>query len=82
LDKTLFVKETGGNVMIAQIFGDNILFGGMSDQMVQHLALEMESRFAMVLVGELSYFLGLQVKQMEDSTFISQSIHYKKTMHY
>jgi hypothetical protein len=78
LDKTLFVKETGGNVMIAQIFDDNILFGRMSDQMVQHLALEMESRFVMVLVGELSYFLGLQVKQMEGSTFISQSIYTKK----
>jgi hypothetical protein len=78
LDKTLFVKETGGNIMIAQIFGVNILSGGMSDQMVQHLTLELDSKFAMVLVGELSYFLGLQVKQMEGSTFISQSKYTKK----
>jgi hypothetical protein len=34
LDKTLFIKQTGSNIMIAQIFGDNLLFGGMSDMMV------------------------------------------------
>ena len=59
--------------MIAQIYVDDIVFGGMSDQMVQHFVLQMQSEFEMSLVGELSYFLGLQVKQMEDSIFISQS---------
>jgi hypothetical protein len=33
----------------------------------------MQSEFEMSLVGELTYFLGLQVKQMEDSIFLSQS---------
>jgi isocitrate lyase len=41
--------------------------------MVQHFVQQMQSEFEMSLVGELSYFLGLQVKQMEDSIFISQS---------
>jgi hypothetical protein len=80
LDKTLFIKQTGSNIMIAQIFGDNVLFGGMSDLMVQHLTLEMDSKFEMVLVGELSHFLGLQVKQVKDSTSISQSKYTKKLM--
>jgi hypothetical protein len=71
LDRTLFLKEVSSNFMIAQIFCDNILFGGVSDPMVQHLAHEMESKFAMVLVGELSYFLGLQVRKMENSTSVS-----------
>jgi dTDP-glucose pyrophosphorylase len=59
LGKPLSIKETVGNIMIALVFGDNILFGGMSNLMVQHLTEEMDSKFAMVLVGELSYFLGL-----------------------
>jgi hypothetical protein len=59
--------------MIAQIYVDDIVFGGMPDQMVQHFVQQMQSEFAMSLVGELSYFLGLQVKQMEHSIFISQS---------
>ncbi len=72
-DKTLFVKEEKGKLMIAQIYVDDIVFGGMSDTMVQHFVHQMQSEFEMSLVGELTYFLGLQVKQMEDTIFISQS---------
>jgi hypothetical protein len=59
--------------MIAQIYVDDIVFGGMSDRMIKHFVDQMQSEFEMSLVGELTYFLGLQVKQMEDSIFLSQS---------
>ena len=59
--------------MIAQIYVDDIVFGGMSNEMLQHFVQQMQSEFEMSLVGELTYFLGLQVKQMEDSIFLSQS---------
>ena len=59
--------------MVAQIYVDDIVFGGMSEQMVEHFVRQMQSEFEMSLVGELTYFLGLQVKQMEDSIFLSQS---------
>jgi hypothetical protein len=59
--------------MIAQIYVDDIFFGGMSNTMVQHFVKQMQSEFEMSLVGELTYFLGLQIKQMEDTIFISQS---------
>jgi hypothetical protein len=72
-DKTLFVKEENGKLMIAHIYVDDIVFGGMSSQMVQHFVHQMQSEFEMSLVGELTHFLGLQVKQMEDTIFISQS---------
>ncbi|MCI03624.1 gag-pol polyprotein, partial [Trifolium medium] len=79
-DKTLFVKEEGGKLMIAQIYIDDIVFGGMFDQMVQHFVKQMQSEFEMSLVeeltfflGELTFFLGLQVKQIGDTIFISQS---------
>lgn len=55
------------------------MFGGMSSEMVQHFVEQMQSKFEMSLVGELTYFLGLQVKQMDDSFFISQS-KYAKNM--
>ncbi|CAJ2654309.1 unnamed protein product [Trifolium pratense] len=71
-DKTLFVREEKGKLMIAQIYVDDIVFGGMSRQMVEHFVHQMQSEFEMSLVGELTYFLGLQVKQMEDTIFISQ----------
>ncbi|MCH92777.1 gag-pol polyprotein [Trifolium medium] len=72
-DKNLFVKEEGRKLMIAQIYVDDIVFGGMSDQMVHHFVQQMHLEFEVSLVGELTFFLGLQVKQMEDSIFISQS---------
>ena len=37
IDKTLFVKNEAGKLMVAQIYVDDIVFGGMSDQMVEHL---------------------------------------------
>ena len=69
----MFVREMDGKLMIAQIYVDDIVFGGMLDQMVQHFVKQMQSEFEMSLVGELTFFLGLQVRQMEDSIFISQS---------
>ncbi|XP_050875823.1 uncharacterized mitochondrial protein AtMg00810-like [Lathyrus oleraceus] len=72
IDKTLFLKENDGKLMIAQIYVDDIVFGGISDEMVQHFVKQMQSEFEMSLVGELTYFFGLQVKQMEDSIFLCQ----------
>jgi len=76
-DKTLFVKKDKGRLMITHIYVDDIVFGGMLNQMVQHFVHQMRSEFEMSLVGELTYFLGLQVKQMEDTIFISHSKHAK-----
>ena len=72
-DKTLFVRQEEGKLMIAQIYVDDIVFGGMTDALVKQFVHQMQSEFEMSLVGELTYFLGLQVKQMEDTIFISQS---------
>ncbi|XP_058774832.1 uncharacterized mitochondrial protein AtMg00810-like [Vicia villosa] len=58
--------------MVAQIYVDDIVFGGMLDEMVQHFVKQMQSEFEMSMVGELTYFLRLQIKQMEDSIFICQ----------
>lgn len=56
------------------------MFGGMSNEMVQHFVKQMQSEFEMSLVGELTYFLGLQVKQMEDSIFLCQSKYARSIM--
>jgi len=70
-DKTLFVKDDNGRLMIAHIYVDDIVFGGISNKMILHFIQQMQSEFKMNLVGELTYFLGLQVKQIEDTIFIS-----------
>ncbi|XP_050902770.1 uncharacterized mitochondrial protein AtMg00810-like [Lathyrus oleraceus] len=66
--------------MIAQLYVDDIMFRGMSNQMVQHFVRHMQSEFEMSLVDELTYFLGLQVKQIDDTIFISQSKYAKRVV--
>ena len=45
VDKTLFVKNDKGKLMIAQIYVDDIVFGGISDKMVEHFVHQMKSEF-------------------------------------
>lgn len=52
---------------------DDTIFGSVSDILVEEFVNHMKSEFEMSLVGELNYFLGLQVKQLEDGIFVSQS---------
>ncbi|KAK2369702.1 secreted RxLR effector protein [Trifolium repens] len=63
-DEPKFVKLEKVKFTIAQIYLDDIVFGGMSNRMVQHFVKQMQSEFEISLVGKLTYFLGLQIKQM------------------
>ena len=51
---------------------DDIVFGSTIDHLAHEFSEEMKRKFEMSMVGELNYFLGLQVKQWEDGIFISQ----------
>ncbi|CAM8917661.1 unnamed protein product [Rhodiola kirilowii] len=73
VDKMLFIKHTRSDFIIAQIYVDDIVFGSSNQKMVDKFVELMQSEFKMSIVGELSYFLGLQVKQKMDGIFISQS---------
>ena len=55
------MKDDNGRLMIAQIYVDDIVFGGISNKTVQHFVHQMQSEFEMRLVGDLNYFLSLQV---------------------
>ena len=50
---------------------DDIVFGSTIDDLAQEFLEEMKKEFEMSMVGELNYFLGLQVKQRKNETFIS-----------
>ena len=73
VDQTLFIKNVDSHIIIAQIYVDDIIFGSTSESEVKIFVDQMKSEFEMSMVGELTFFLGLQVKQMEEGTFVSQS---------
>ena len=51
---------------------DDIVLGSTIDHLTQEFSKEMKKEFEMSMVGELNYFLGLQVQQRKDGIFISQ----------
>ncbi|KAK4848808.1 hypothetical protein QYF36_017638 [Acer negundo] len=73
VDKTLFIKKDKNELFIAQIYIDDIVFGSTNKTNVQHFVKVMSHEFEMSLVGELSYFLGLQIRQLNDEIFITQA---------
>nr|GEW32523.1 retrovirus-related Pol polyprotein from transposon TNT 1-94 [Tanacetum cinerariifolium] len=72
IDKTLFIKKDKKDIMLVQVYVDDIIFGSTKKSWCDEFEALMKSRFQMSSMGELTFFLGLQVKQKEDGTFISQ----------
>ena len=71
-DRTLFVKKDENYLLVAQVYVDDIVFGTTIDARAIEFFKEMKKEFEMNTVEELTFFLGLQVKQRKDGTFISQ----------
>ena len=78
VDKTLFIQKTNDSILIAQIYVDDIVFGSTCNSFTEEFANLMKSEFEMSMVGELNFFLGLQVKQLTDGMFISQTKYAKE----
>jgi hypothetical protein len=65
VDRTLFTLKDGNDFLLIQIYMDNIIFGGPSHSLVSSFQEIMENKFQMSMMGELTFFLGIQVKQMK-----------------
>jgi hypothetical protein len=72
-DNTLFTKKDGESILLIQIYVDDIIFGSNDTALAERLSKLMSSEFEMSLMGELNFFLGLQIKQTSDGIFICQS---------
>ncbi|GJV25491.1 retrovirus-related pol polyprotein from transposon TNT 1-94 [Tanacetum coccineum] len=66
VDNTLFTKKKSSNLIIVQIYVDDIIFGSTCQDMCDDFAKIMHDEFEMSMMGELNFFLGLQIKQMVD----------------
>jgi hypothetical protein len=72
VDTTLFTKDIDGDLFICQIYVDDIIFGSTNDTLSHEFATMMSRKFEMSMIGELNFFLGFQIKQMDYETFVSQ----------
>ncbi|GJS35214.1 retrovirus-related pol polyprotein from transposon TNT 1-94 [Tanacetum coccineum] len=73
VDNTLFTKKKGSNLIIVQIYVDDIIFGSTCQELCDDFAKIIHNEFKMSMMGELNFFIGLQLKQMEDGIFFNQS---------
>ncbi|GKD22587.1 putative ribonuclease H-like domain-containing protein, partial [Tanacetum coccineum] len=72
LDKTLFIRREKGDTLLVQVYVDDIIFGSTKKSLCTEFEKMMHKKFQMSSKGELTFFLGLQVKQKEYEIFISQ----------
>jgi hypothetical protein len=72
-DPTLFTKTIAKDLFVCQIYVDDIIFGSTNKSTCEEFSRIMIQKFEMSMMGELKYFLGFQVKQLQDDTFISQT---------
>ncbi|GJX63234.1 putative ribonuclease H-like domain-containing protein [Tanacetum coccineum] len=72
IDKTLFIKRHKGDILLVQVYVDDIIFGSTKKELCIAFEKLMHEKFQMSSMGELTFFLGLKVKQKKDGIFISQ----------
>nr|GEV83295.1 putative ribonuclease H-like domain-containing protein [Tanacetum cinerariifolium] len=72
IDQTLFIKRQKGDILLVKVYVDDIIFGSTNKDLCKAFKKLMKDKFQLSSVGELTFFLGLQVKQKSDGIFISQ----------
>ncbi|GKC83693.1 retrovirus-related pol polyprotein from transposon TNT 1-94 [Tanacetum coccineum] len=80
VDNTLYTKKKSSNLIIIQIYVDGIIFCSTCQDMCDEFSKIMHDEFEMSMMGELNFFLGLQIKQMEDGIFFYQSKYIKEML--
>ncbi|GJV95135.1 retrovirus-related pol polyprotein from transposon TNT 1-94 [Tanacetum coccineum] len=73
VDPTLFTRRHGGDILLIQVYVDDIIFVSTNPDFSKRFANLMKNNFEMSMMGELKFFLGLQVHQSPRGIFISQS---------
>nr|GEY99200.1 uncharacterized mitochondrial protein AtMg00810-like [Tanacetum cinerariifolium] len=80
IDQTLFIKKQKRDILLVQIYVDDIIFGATNKDLCKSFEKLMKDKFQMSSMGELTFFLGIQVKQKKDGIFISQDKYVAKIL--
>ncbi len=80
MDSNLYIKHEGDDLLIVLVYVDDIIFGCTNNSSIEWFANSMQSEFEMSMIGELVYFLGLQISQKPEGLFISQEKYLKEML--
>ncbi|GKC93400.1 retrovirus-related pol polyprotein from transposon TNT 1-94, partial [Tanacetum coccineum] len=73
MDPTLFIRRQGKDLLLVQIYVDDIIFASTTPELCDQFSRIMCSQFKMSMMGKISFFLGLQISQSPRGIFIIQS---------
>lgn len=73
IDKTLFITKTEHDILLVQIYVDDIISGSTNVSLWKELYETMKNEFEMSVMGERKYFTGLQIHKSKKVTFINQA---------
>nr|GEV08981.1 copia protein [Tanacetum cinerariifolium] len=73
IDPTLFTRCFDDDILVVHVYVDDIIFGSTNPRYATLFSDLMKSRFEMSRIGEMTFFLGLQVNQSPSGIFINQS---------
>jgi hypothetical protein len=69
----LYLLRQGDDILYVLVYMDDIVFGGSSHSLVVRFVEDMSKEFKMSIMGELQFFLRLQIKQVTEGTFVHQA---------
>jgi hypothetical protein len=67
------LEKMGKDLFLCQIYVDDIIFGSTNKSFCDEFSKIMTDRFEMSMMGILIFFLGFQIKQAKEGTFVSQT---------
>nr|GEV21556.1 hypothetical protein [Tanacetum cinerariifolium] len=73
IDPTLFITKHRGDIFLVQIYVDDIILGSTNPKLSKQFEKLMHSKFEMSMIGELKFFLGIQIHQSPRGIFINQA---------
>jgi len=78
--KTLFIKNSCNDIILVQVYVDDIIFGSTNESLCEQFVAAMQGEFEMSMMGKLNFFLGLQVKQVEHGIFLCQAKYFRELL--
>jgi len=80
VDTTLFRRTLEKDILVVQIYVDDIIFGSTNASLCKEFSKLMQNEFEMSMMGKLKFFLGIQVNQSKDEVYVHQTKYTKELL--
>jgi len=80
VDTTLFRRTLEKDILVVQIYVDDIIFGSTNASLCKEFSKLMQDEFEMSMMEELKFFLGIQINQCNDGVYVHQTKYTKELL--